>query len=489
MAAVFARTRRYGILRLHGHSWLHHASRETLHAVSVAAIGMGATALISVPILGFYNGLAQWMRWFRWSIQIWILSVAVLLTVEIVTLAIAWSSAEILAQVKGRMTSLPVFSASYLLRFPVAMLAILLIVSVTSATRELWRYEDQQAQWATVDRHVGRVTLRGIGSAVIDAASEKRMVDAVGAWLSDVDEHHGLIVATLSPVDVGLPAPIQLFIINDEYCQRHPVPACASSPNASTVTGTVPASLSSVEPRIRHAIAQQLSASAKAGKATIKWSRQEGSHDYFTYGPQSPEQGLSATMTDPVVIRVPSGLLSGDDLTTALTTGGILLLDPNSESRRVTSSPSLARAVASISPAGASTAQKASQQRQQLLIAALGALASLLTVVATSVSITGMYSTVHRQRSLVRKLHGWSGLYMFRQVVAWETGLWGTLAIVIAWRSVTSWQAGRTESIAEGRRPHDLLSWAYTAPWAWAGTAGVGIATLSILSYAGSIEH
>ena len=131
------------------------------------------------------------------------------------------------------------------------MLAILLIVSVTSATRELWRYEDQQAQWATVDRHVGRVTLRGIGSAVIDAASEKRMVDAVGAWLSDVDEHHGLIVATLSPVDVGLPAPIQLFIINDEYCRHHPVPACASSPNASTVTGTVPASLSSVKPRIR----------------------------------------------------------------------------------------------------------------------------------------------------------------------------------------------------------------------------------------------
>ena len=193
---------------------------------------------------------------------------------------------------------------------------------------------------------MGRVALRGIGSAVIDAASEKRMVDAVGAWLSDVDEHHGLIVANLSPVDVGLPAPIQLFIINDEYCQRHPVPACASSPNVSTVTGTVPGSLSSVEPRIRHAIAQQLSASAKAGKATIKWSRQEGSHDYFTYGPQSPEQGLSATMTDPVVIRVPSGLLSGDDLTTALTTGGILLLDPNSESRRVTSSPSLARAVA-----------------------------------------------------------------------------------------------------------------------------------------------
>ena len=151
----------------------------------------------------------------------------------------------------------------------------------------------------------GRVTLRGIGSAVIDAASEKRMVDAVGAWLSDVDEHHGLIVANLSPVDVGLPAPIQLFIINDEYCQRHPVPACASSPNVSTVTGTVPASLSSVEPRIRHAIAQQLSAPAKAGKATIKWSRQEGSHDYFTYGPQSPEQGLSATMTDPVMIRVP----------------------------------------------------------------------------------------------------------------------------------------------------------------------------------------
>ena len=77
------------------------------------------------------------------------------------------------------------------------------------------------------------------------------------------------------------------------------------APNASTVTGTVPASLSSVEPRIRHAIAQQLSAPAKAGKATIKWSRQEGSHDYFTYGPQSPEQGLSATMTDPVMIRVP----------------------------------------------------------------------------------------------------------------------------------------------------------------------------------------
>ena len=251
MAAVFARTQRYGILRLHGQSWLYHASRETLHAMSVAAIGMGATALISVPILGFYNGLAQWMRWFRWSVQIWILSVAVLLTVEIVTLAIAWPSAEILAQVKGRMTSLPVFSASYLLRFPVAMLAILLIVSVTSATRELWRYEDQQAQWATVDRHVGRVALRGIGSAVIDAASEKRMVDAVGAWLGDVTEHQGLIVANLSPVDVGLPAPIQLFIINDEYCRHHPVPACASSPNASTVTGTVPASLSSVEPRIR----------------------------------------------------------------------------------------------------------------------------------------------------------------------------------------------------------------------------------------------
>lgn len=115
--------------------------------------------------------------------------------------------------------------------------------------------------------------------------------------------------------------------------------------------------------------------------------------------------------------------------------------------------PRLPGQLPSISPAGASTAQKASQQRQQLLIAGLGALASLLTVVATSVSITGMYSTVHRQRSLVRKLHGWSGLYMFRQVIAWETGLWDTLAIVIAWRSVTSWQAGRTESIAEEGDP------------------------------------
>ena len=72
MAAVFSRTRRYGIPRLHGHSWLHHATRETLHAVSAAIIGMGATALISLPVLGFYNGLAQWMRWFRWSIQVWI---------------------------------------------------------------------------------------------------------------------------------------------------------------------------------------------------------------------------------------------------------------------------------------------------------------------------------------------------------------------------------------------------------------------------------
>ncbi|MBD4633545.1 hypothetical protein GUG51_23395, partial [Xanthomonas citri pv. citri] len=52
---------------------------------------------------------------------------------------------------------------------------------------------------------MGRVALRGIGSAVIDAASEKRMVDAVGAWLGDVTEHQGLIVANLSPVDVGLP--------------------------------------------------------------------------------------------------------------------------------------------------------------------------------------------------------------------------------------------------------------------------------------------
>ena len=151
-----------------------------------------------------------------------------------------------------------------------------------------------------------------------------------------------------------------------------------------------------------------------------------------------PEQGLSATITDPVVVRVPSGLLSGDDLTTALTTGGILLPNPHSESRRVMSSPPLVRAVASISPAGASAAQKASQQRQQLLIAALGALAALLTVVATSVSITGMYGTVHRQRSLVRKLHGWSGLYAFRQVVVWETGLWSALAIFTAWRSVTA---------------------------------------------------
>ncbi|EGG26813.1 hypothetical protein PA08_1048 [Cutibacterium modestum P08] len=290
MAAVFSRTRRYGIPRLHGHSWLHHATRETLHAVSAAIIGMGATALISLPVLGFYNGLAQWMRWFRWSIQIWIPSIAVLLIIDIVTLAIAWSSAGILAQVKGRMTSLPVFSASYLLRFPVAMLAILLIISVTSAARELRRYEDQQDQWTTADRHVGRVTLRGIGSAVIDAAGEKRMVEAVGAWLGDVDEHRGLIIANLSPVDVGLPAPIQMFIINDEYCQRHPVPACASSPNTSAVTGTVPASLSPVEPRIRHAVAQQLCASTKAGKATIKWSRQEGSRDYFTYGPQTPNR-------------------------------------------------------------------------------------------------------------------------------------------------------------------------------------------------------
>ena len=177
MAAVFARTQRYGILRLHGQSWLYHASRETLHAMSVAAIGMGATALISVPILGFYNGLAQWMRWFRWSIQVWIPSIAVLLIVEIVTLAIAWSNAEILAQVKGRMTSLPVFSASYLLRFPVAMLVILLIISVTLAARELWCYEDQQDQWTTVDRHGG-------GSHSVASARLSSTPPARSVWLT-----------------------------------------------------------------------------------------------------------------------------------------------------------------------------------------------------------------------------------------------------------------------------------------------------------------
>lgn len=177
MAAVFARTQRYGILRLHGQSWLYHASRETLHAMSVAAIGMGATALISVPILGFYNGLAQWMRWFRWSIQVWIPSIAVPLIVEIVTLAIAWSNAEILAQVKGRMTSLPVFSASYLLRFPVAMLVILLIISVTLAARELWCYEDQQDQWTTVDRHGG-------GSHSVASARLSSTPPARSVWLT-----------------------------------------------------------------------------------------------------------------------------------------------------------------------------------------------------------------------------------------------------------------------------------------------------------------
>ncbi|EFT11071.1 hypothetical protein HMPREF2925_02905 [Propionibacterium sp. HMSC075A12] len=104
-------------------------------------------------------------------------SIAVLLIVEIVTLAIAWSNAEILAQVKGRMTSLPVFSASYLLRFPVAMLVILLIISVTLAARELWCYEDQQDQWTTVDRHGG-------GSHSVASARLSSTPPARSVWLT-----------------------------------------------------------------------------------------------------------------------------------------------------------------------------------------------------------------------------------------------------------------------------------------------------------------
>lgn len=86
MAAVFARTRRYGILRLHGHSWLHHASRETLHAVSVAACnGFGQCA--DPRLLQRFNSMDAMVSLVNPD-----MAVAVLLTVEIVTLGQAQKS-------------------------------------------------------------------------------------------------------------------------------------------------------------------------------------------------------------------------------------------------------------------------------------------------------------------------------------------------------------------------------------------------------------
>ncbi|WP_162872733.1 bacteriocin-associated integral membrane family protein [Austwickia chelonae] len=474
VAYQFSCGRQYGIKRMNGHAFTTEISRQIKSSSTQAVLSCAASGAASIFFLHLYNQLGQ-LDTFLWTAAYALVaSLSAIFIVHILSAAVAWRCTAILSQVKGRAEGIPLISSSCLVRAPAAGLVISLSTTLALAGAQVTSAEKEHEHWHGENARVGRLIFHGVGSVMTDSESQKKAMDPVERWLAEEDKKSHLVIAHKLLMSISEESrPQNALIINDQYVKRNNIPESLKSCGSDACIAIRSSGSSSKNIRTEIQKAIQFSLNSDFSKKFSYAELEQGSR-FFTYDSQG--LGISALSEPDFVIRIPDRSLNGDFIASAASSGGVLMTDASEARGIILDSPQLKEALSGISLAGTSSTQKLTEKKREINFTVVGVIGAALTLLATSFSLSIAYSTLYRQRSFIRRIHGWSFMRTYRRVLTCELALWILLGSVFSYLSYEKNFQGNIAS--SGGDSVSLLQQSETIPYVYLGVLIFGASSL-----------
>ncbi|GAB77737.1 hypothetical protein SAMN05421595_0241 [Austwickia chelonae] len=487
VASQFSRSKSFGIMKLHGHTIGITLARDVRSAFRAAAISSALCAVVSVPLLRAYNGAAQFLTYLQLSITLGAIALALLTLVQATALVVVWKMTDLLNQLKGRLEGVPVIGVTYALRAPTAIMLIVLTITAAISGEELQRFTEQRSLWTETAARSGRLLFTGDGSTVVDADSEKKMVEKVGPWLERKAAAGEIYLALVVQASRGDTLdPEDVLIVDPAYHERHPTSTGGRTGKPS------PGGEKTVDVALRDGHPEKTAPTAEALEHILQPilkeppeltfpTRLPPDSLQFTYGAHSSSHGILPTTRASAVLTLSPENLRADTLVSAATSGGLLVKDPEKARKDIEDDPELSQVIHSVQPAGAHSAQRYEEAHRTFVFTAIGLTASALALTATSFGLVTAYATLRRQRTWVRKIHGWSFTRTYRRVLTTEAALWVALLLGFSWTARNRYLAAHSSALSDGSSPTQALAWAAAVPLSCGAALVVGFLSLVLM--------
>ncbi|MFE6163821.1 hypothetical protein ACFQ7F_33450 [Streptomyces sp. NPDC056486] len=468
-ASVLLSAKKYGVLRLHGKSFMGLLAHDLKQLALFWSVAAGTVAAAVLVFLGLYNGLA-WLGLFA--------LVAACLVVLLVLLVLAAHAAalaltckvEVLRALKGELPARAAFAATYLVRIPAVLLALGFAMDVTLAGQHVM---DRQENQDAYDKAGDAVSIRLNGSWGGDS---KPAVEHVGRWLRKADEEGEIIVAgrqDLQDASTGARLPQgEILIVNETFLAEQSVldptgrrytasphrgrAAAAHSvrlvipeslaPHASDISAAVPDVFGRLDPDLRRRLEVE-TLPAKNGQHVFGYN----SGDRSPNAAYSPDDDRSL-VRDPVLVVVPNGsnILTNDSYTTFATQDGIIFPDPDDVLNPLAADKQeLQTYVAAVNPVGQNAALMLRDSISYFRLLFFNLIAAVVVLLGTGVGVCIIHSRKHAQAVFAQHISGWRFTSTHRFLLAVE----GLLAAFLAWWvPIQVWQQNRdlAEFAAQG---------------------------------------
>ncbi|MCO5999243.1 hypothetical protein NE234_38280 [Actinoallomurus sp. WRP9H-5] len=494
-ASVLMSAKGYGVLRLHGMSFLTIIRRDLRRLAffwSIAAVGVTAVTLI---FLGLYNGFAR-LGLFA-LIAGGLAGALSILAVIAHTGALALvTRAGILRGLKGEVAAGPAMAGAYLVRIAAALLIFVIGGAALVSWQDVTRREASRTRFASLG---GATYIALAGSRTPDAA--EIMSHQVGRWLRRADSR-GQIIADyrwpleqLAPPAAGLPEG-DLLLVNDTFLADQPIVGPSGGrygadprgrvrvivpekfrEHAGDITENVPAQISPVDggERVRRAGVDQV------------WARDGQTVFTFNAGDDDNAEQDRSLVHDPVLIVVPNGshLISDGAYTAMATHDGIIFKNPQDVlaaiGREVPKED-----ITELTPVAQHAAARYAQAARRLRINALSLSMAVTVLFITGIGVCTIYAQKNAQAIFAKHVSGWSFWATHRRLFLLDALVAGGL---VAW---AGWEIrGRIETLREftdrGVPPPPNLppaDW-----WELAPATGVALLATALLVAALSFAH
>lgn len=432
VASTFSKSRGYAIMRFWGNPAGSVLLRELLRVWRYCWPRLLVLALVGLAVLGFlgrWPGLAQVSAV---ALPMLGLMLAATLAVHVASLGLAYYLPDTLAAIRGRIQHLPLMSLSFAIRLPVAFLLVMTSVAVVGNVSSVRDTQDVLRGLGPAGQ-AQRLAISELAASEPDEQTEIFL--GIGRWLGEVDSRAEAVIS--QPVQIEPNAgmkPEMTVLVNPTYLSRHTVllsdgSAMRAHPDDLTeVVIGVPEARMGQSQALVEKIVEDLNLNLDdhlAGKLSPRVVPLADGQDVFTYGAQ--EFGSlteSVALTAPVVVALPGAVLSPSFYASVAGQGGYLFTDPDKAISEATTNPAITKYVRWIQPPARPVLDKY-RERVGDLLASLTALVFLTAaLVGTSFGVSVVYRTERAQRTMARRLFGWSLWRTCGRAFGWELALY-----------------------------------------------------------------
>ncbi|NUQ99867.1 MAG: hypothetical protein HOY79_26045 [Streptomyces sp.] len=454
-ASVLLNAKAYGIFRLQGMSFIGILRRDLRQLAVFWLAAAGTVAVVTVALLGLYNGFA-WLGLFAAVAAVAAaLLVVLVLAAHVAVLALTYK-VDVLQALKGELPARAASISVYLVRIPALLLALSIAADVTLAGRGvLMRLENQKVYETVGDA----VSIRLSGAF---AMHTEELDEHVGPWLRQADQRGEVVLAGRRDLQVSAPGAHlpsgEFLIVNDTYLAEQPVQDPAGrrytsqaergeAPDSRSVRVIIPDSLASHAAVITKAASEiidphqdrHIPIEALRGKAGQRlFGYNTGAYVYNSaHGPDEDRSMLR----DPVIIAIPNGsrFLTADAYTTYATQAGVVFPDPDDVLNGIKANK-LQSYINGMSPVGQKNALDLRNAVSELRLHVFNLIIAAIILLIASVGVCIIYSRKNAQMIFARHISGWRYIATHRFILAVESAI----AVIFATRvPFKAWQQGQ----------------------------------------------